>query len=69
MTWIIIAAAVMAIIGSVFWLKPSARDSRLAELRFNAIRAGLQVRQFTFKPDAAKTGPSSFSRSGRPSWS
>jgi len=56
MTWIIIAAAVMAIIGSVFWLKPSARDSRLAELRFNAIRAGLQVRQFTFKPDAAKTG-------------
>lgn len=56
MTWLIIAAVVMAVMGSVFWLKPSARDARLAELRFNAIRSGLQVRQFTFKPDAAKTG-------------
>lgn len=56
MTWVIIAAVVMAIMGSVFWLKPSARDARLADLRFNAIREGLQVRQFTFKADAAKTG-------------
>lgn len=56
MIWLVIAAVVMAIMGSVFWLKPSARDARLAELRFNAIRAGLQVRQYTFKPDAAKTG-------------
>jgi len=56
MTWVIIAAVVMAIMGSVFWLKPSARDARLADLRFNAIRSGIQVRQFTFKPDAAKTG-------------
>lgn len=56
MTWLIIAGVVMAIMGSVFWLKPSARDARLADLRFNAIRSGMQVRQFTFKPDAAKTG-------------
>ncbi|UXD87117.1 hypothetical protein [Thalassolituus hydrocarboniclasticus] len=56
MIWLIVSVGVMAIIGSVMMLRPSPRDTRLAALRFDAIRNGLQVRSFTFKPDAAKTG-------------
>lgn len=55
-TWLIVAAVGLSLFGSVYWMKPSARDTRLAKLRFDAIKAGLQIRQFTFKPDSAKTG-------------
>ncbi|WP_430462006.1 hypothetical protein ACQUQU_04240 [Thalassolituus sp. LLYu03] len=55
-TWLIVGAVVMSLFGSIYWLKPSARDTRLAKLRFEAIRAGLQIRQFTFKPESAKNG-------------
>ncbi|ASP40476.1 hypothetical protein CHH28_18130 [Bacterioplanes sanyensis] len=56
MTVWLIPLVIMAIIGSIFWLKPSKRDQRLATLRFDAIKAGLQVRQFTFKPQSEKNG-------------
>jgi hypothetical protein len=56
MSWLIFVAIGLSLFGSVYWLKPSARDTRLAKLRFDAIKLGLQVRQFTFKPDSAKTG-------------
>lgn len=56
MTWLIFVAIGLSLFGSIYWLKPSARDTRLAKLRFDAIKMGLQVRQFTFKPDSAKTG-------------
>lgn len=55
MIWII-SLGVLAVIGSVLMLKPSARDSRLAALRFDAIKIGLQVRQFQWQPDPVKTG-------------
>lgn len=56
MIWMIVGAGVLLIIGSVMMLKPSARDTRLAALRFDAIKQGLQVRQFVWQPDAKKTG-------------
>lgn len=56
MTWLIFIFAGLVIFGSVYWLKPSPRDTRLANLRLDAIKLGLQVRQQTFKVDAAKTG-------------
>lgn len=55
MIWII-AFGVLLVIGSVMMLKPSARDTRLAALRFDAIKQGLQVRQFVWQSDAKKTG-------------
>ncbi len=56
MTVWLIPLVIMAVIGSIFWLRPSARDRRLAELRMDAIKLGLQVRQYTFKPQAEKNG-------------
>ncbi|MAD47157.1 MAG: hypothetical protein CMH98_19350 [Oceanospirillaceae bacterium] len=54
--WLVLAFVILTIFGSVYWLKPSQRDKRLSGLRLDAIRSGLQIRQFTFKPDSAKTG-------------
>lgn len=56
MIWVIVGAGVLLIIGSIMMLKPSARDTRLAALRFDAIKQGLQVRQFVWQPDPKKTG-------------
>lgn len=57
MTFTIVTVAVIfMIIGSIYWLRPSPRETRLASLRFDAIRAGMQVREYTFKPDSAKNG-------------
>ncbi len=56
MTWLIFIGVGLALFGSVYWLKPSPRDTRLAELRLDAIRLGLQVRHHVFKVDSAKTG-------------
>lgn len=56
MIWMIVGAGVLLIIGSIMMLKPSARDTRLAALRFDAIKQGLQVRQFVWQPDPKKTG-------------
>ena len=56
MTWMIFVFVGLAIFGSIYWLKPSPRDTRLANLRLDAIKLGLQVRHHTFQVDAAKTG-------------
>lgn len=56
MTWAIVILVVLIVFGSVYWLKPSPRDTHLAALRLDAIKRKLQVRQYTFKPDSAKTG-------------
>ena len=55
MMWLVVAG-IAAIVGSVLMLKPSARDSRLARLRFEAVKQGLQLRQFKWEPDSKKTG-------------
>lgn len=56
MNTLIIVVIALVVFGSIYWLKPSPRDTRLAALRLAAIRSGLHVRQFTFKPNSAKTG-------------
>ncbi|WP_300427699.1 hypothetical protein [uncultured Thalassolituus sp.] len=56
MIWPVMLLVGLVVFGSVYWLKPSPRDKRLAELRLDAIKRKLQVRQFTYKPDSAKTG-------------
>ena len=43
MVWIIVALVLTVVIGPVFWLMPSKRDRRVAELRVAARRAGLVV--------------------------
>ncbi|WP_444931446.1 hypothetical protein ACJJIF_06620 [Microbulbifer sp. SSSA002] len=40
---IIIVFAIALVLGPVMWLKPNARDSRLADLRSRAARAGITV--------------------------
>lgn len=55
MIWIAVAG-IMAIVGSILMLKPSARDSRLSKLRFEAVRQGMQLKQFGWEPDPKKTG-------------
>ncbi len=46
----------LAVFGSVYMLKPSIRDQRLAKLRLDAIKLGLQVKLDKFKADSKKTG-------------
>jgi len=55
-TWLIFVFVGLALFGSIYWMKPSARDQRLSELRMAAIRSGLHIRQHTFKVDAARNG-------------
>nr|WP_010130564.1 hypothetical protein [Microbulbifer agarilyticus] len=57
-SWVPIFAIIFAIvlvIGPVMWLKPSARDRKLAELRHKAATAGLKV-QMQPLPDALGKG-------------
>jgi hypothetical protein len=56
MIWIIVIGAGLLVFGAIYALKPSPRETRLAALRLDAIKLKLQVKQFTYKPDAAKTG-------------
>lgn len=56
MPWILIGLVVFAIISSVLWLKPSPRDQHLSVLRMAALKQGLQIRQYTFKPRSEKNG-------------
>lgn len=46
----------LAVFGSVYMLKPSMRDQRLAKLRLDAIKLGLQVKLDKFIADSKKTG-------------
>ena len=54
--WIILVLIMMALIGSIFWLKPSPRDQRLADLRLQAMKLGISVKHQTFNPESAKNG-------------
>ena len=56
MTWMVFVMVGLVVFGSVYWLKPSPREQRLAALRLEAIKAGLHVRHHNFQPDMAKTG-------------
>ena len=52
MTWVIIAVALIAVGGPVFWLLPSPRERRKAQLRTEARSAGLVVELASLdKPD------------------
>jgi hypothetical protein len=53
---VIVIFIVLAIFGSVYMLKPSPRQQRLAALRLEAIKLGLQVKLDTFKPNSKQTG-------------
>jgi hypothetical protein len=53
---IIVVFIALAVFGSVYMLKPSPRQQRLAELRLDAIKLGLQVKLETFKTDSKKMG-------------
>jgi hypothetical protein len=53
---VIVVFIVLAVFGSVYMLKPSPRQQRLAELRLDAIKLGLQVKLETFKTDSKKMG-------------
>lgn len=52
----IVVFIILAVFGSVYMLKPSPRQKRLAELRLEAIKLGLQVKLETFKVDSKKMG-------------
>ncbi|WP_299593057.1 hypothetical protein [uncultured Microbulbifer sp.] len=52
---VIIIFAVALVIGPVFWLKPSSRDRKLAELRQRAATSGLKV-QIQALPDSQPKG-------------
>ncbi|MCE8001234.1 preprotein translocase subunit YajC [Billgrantia ethanolica] len=43
MVWVVIVAALLLMISPVMWLKPSARQRRLAPLRSAATKAGVKV--------------------------
>lgn len=53
---VIVIFITLAVFGSVYMLKPSPRQKRLADLRLDAIKLGLQVKLDTFKADSKKTG-------------
>ncbi|MBL4799305.1 MAG: hypothetical protein JKY50_18020 [Oleispira sp.] len=53
---IIVVFIALAVFGSVYMLKPSPRQQRLAELRLEAIKLGLQVKLETFKTNSKKMG-------------
>jgi hypothetical protein len=53
---IIVVFIFLAVFGSVYMLKPSPRQRRLAELRMDAIKLGLHIKLETFKVDSKKMG-------------
>ena len=56
MTLWLIPLIILVVVGSFMWIRPSPRDRRLAALRLDAIKLGLQVRQHTHKPQSEKNG-------------
>lgn len=41
----IVILSIMMVYGTVMWVRPNAKDRRLAELRMKALRAGIKVQQ------------------------
>lgn len=56
MTIGVIILIALAVFGSVYMVKPSPRQKRLAEERLNAIKMGLQVKMENFTPDSKRNG-------------
>ena len=56
MSILVYLAVGLALFGSIYWLKPSPKDKRLAELRLQAIKMGMQVKLRKFDPNAKETG-------------
>lgn len=55
-TVLIVIIIMLAAFGSVYMLKPSPRQTRLAKLRIDAIKMGLHVKLDTLKVDSKKMG-------------
>lgn len=55
-TVLIVVIIMLAAFGSVYMLKPSPRQTRLAKLRIDAIKLGLQVKLDKFKVNSKKMG-------------
>lgn len=53
---IFVVVIILAAFGSVYMLKPSPRQQRIARLRFDAIKQGMQVKLETFEVDSKKMG-------------
>jgi hypothetical protein len=53
---IIVVLIILAVFGSVYMLKPSPRQQRIAKLRLEAIKLGLQVKLDSYKVDSKKMG-------------
>ena len=56
MNILIFVGIALALFGSVYWLKPSPKDKRIADLRLQAIKLGMQVKLRKFDPDSKETG-------------
>lgn len=56
MTWVIFIAVGALFFGMISWLKPSARDKHLTDLRMKAMQNKLQVTHMLFNPSPEKNG-------------
>lgn len=45
MAFVIVVLSIMMVYGTVMWVRPSAKDRRLADLRMQALQAGIKVQQ------------------------
>ena len=45
MALVIVVLSIMMVYGTVMWVRPSAKDRRLADLRMKALKAGIKVQQ------------------------
>ncbi len=43
--WAVVILSVFMVYGTVMWVRPSAKDRRLADLRLKAMKAGVKVQQ------------------------
>ncbi len=54
--WMIAGIAILSVLGSVAWVRPSQRDVKLAQWRRDAIVAGLHVKLETLKAEPKDSG-------------
>lgn len=46
----------LALFGSIYWIKPSPKQKRIADQRLKALQLGLQVKLRKFEPNSKDTG-------------
>lgn len=56
MNYALIIAVMLALIGTVYWLRPSPRQKHLSHLREQARQQGLKLKFHSFNPDSQATG-------------